>query len=380
MVRGELKSRPLYSSLPASVGVGVACPPADAAAVYAARAVKPSVSILTPDRRRESPVAMDASWVRAAATRLAGLVVRTPVLRIPALDAMAGCELWLKAENLQRIGAFKARGALHAVGHLDPSRRAAGLITYSSGNHAQAVALAARHFGVRATIAMPTDAPPIKVAGVRELGAEVVLAGTTSAERRAAALEIEARTGGVIVPPFDDAHVIAGQGTATLELVDEVRVRTEGGTLDAIVVPTGGGGLVAGAALVCGDGPTAVYSVEPHGCDAMAQSLEAGVRVSVEPGPTLADGLKPVQVGELNFAIAKRYLAGALRVDDRELADALVALLVHGKVLVEPSGAAGLAAALRGLPGAPRRVGVILSGGNVEPSLVAGLLTRGASA
>jgi threonine dehydratase len=319
---------------------------------------------------------MDASFVRAAATRLAGLVVRTPVLRVPALDAIAGCERWLKAENLQRIGAFKARGALHAAGRLEPATRARGLITYSSGNHAQAVALAAKHFGVRATIAMPVDAPKIKAAAVRALGAEVVLAGTTSADRKAAAHEIEARTGGVILPPFDDEHVIAGQGTATLELVDEVRTQT-GGTLDAIVVPCGGGGLVAGACLVCAGSTTAVYSVEPVGCDAMGKSIEAGHRVVVEPAPTLADGLKPVQVGELNFAIAREHLRGCLRVDDDELAFALVSLLVHGKVLVEPSGAAALATALRRkIPGAPQRVGVILSGGNVEPTLVAELLSR----
>jgi len=319
---------------------------------------------------------MDASFVRAAATRLSGLVVRTPVLRVPALDAIAGCELWLKAENLQRIGAFKARGALHAAGRLDPSARARGLITYSSGNHAQAVALAAKHFGVRATIAMPVDAPKVKAAAVRALGAEIVLAGTTSADRKTAALEIEARTGGVVLPPFDDEHVIAGQGTATLELVDDVRAQT-GETLDAIVVPTGGGGLVAGACLVCAGGPTAVYSVEPVGCDAMAKSIAAGRRVVVEPGPTLADGLKPVQVGELNLAIAQQHLRGCLLVDDEEIASALVGLLVHGKVLVEPSGAAALAAALcRKIPNAPRRVGVILSGGNVEPSLVADLLAR----
>jgi threonine dehydratase len=319
---------------------------------------------------------MDASFVRAAATRLFGLVVRTPVLRVPALDAIAGCELFLKAENLQRIGAFKARGALHAAGRLDPAARARGLITYSSGNHAQAVALAAKHFGVPATIAMPIDAPKVKAAAVRALGAEIVLAGTTSADRKAAALEIEARTGGVVLPPFDDRDVIAGQGTATLELVDDVRAR--GVSLDAIVVPTGGGGLVAGACLVCAGGPTAVYSVEPHGCDAMGKSIEAGRLVTVEPAPTLADGLKPVQVGELNFAIAREHLRGCLRVDDEEIAFALVSLLLHGKVLVEPSGAAALATALsRKIPGTPRRVGVILSGGNVEPSLVADLLRKG---
>lgn len=319
---------------------------------------------------------LDVSAVRAAATRLAGMIVRTPVVRSPALDAIAGCELWLKAENLQRIGAFKARGALHAASRLSPEERARGLITYSSGNHAQAVALAAKHFGVRATIAMPTDAPKVKLAGVRALGAEIVLAGTTSADRHAAALEIEAKTGGVIVPPFDDPHIIAGQGTATLELLDDVRAQT-GGTLDALLVPVGGGGLVAGACLASAPDRVAVYTVEPVGCDAMAQSLEAGTRVKIPPAPTLADGLKPVEVGVLNFAIAQRFVRGWLRVDDRELAHALVAVLVHAKLLVEPSGAAALAAALRGgLPGAPKRVGVILSGGNVEPSLVAELVAK----
>lgn len=323
---------------------------------------------------RESGAALGLSDVRAAATRLAGLVVRTPVLRVPALDERAGCSLWLKAENLQRIGAFKARGALHAAGRLSPEVRARGLVTYSSGNHAQAVALAARHYGVRATIAMPVDAPSVKLAEVVRLGAEVVQIGTTSSERKAKAHEIAAQTGGVILPPFDDPHIVAGQGTATLELVEAAAA--QGVVLDAIVVPTGGGGLVAGACLVCEGTRTAVYSVEPHGCDAMARSLEAGCLVAVEPGPTLADGLKPVSVGALNFEIARRVLRGGLRVDDGELGRALVALLLHGKILVEPSGAAGVAAALRGLPQDVRNVGVILSGGNVDPALVGELLAR----
>lgn len=312
--------------------------------------------------------------VRAAATRLVGLVVHTPVLRVPALDERAGFSLWLKAENLQRIGAFKARGALHAAGRLAPEVRARGLVTYSSGNHAQAVGLAARHYGVRATIAMPVDAPAVKLASVVRLGAEVVQIGTTSAARKAKAHEIAEQTGGVILPPFDDPHIIAGQGTATLELVESAAA--QGVTLDAIVVPTGGGGLVAGACLVCEGTSTAVYSVEPHGCDAMAKSLEAGHVVSVEPGPTLADGLKPVSVGALNFEIAQRVVKAGLRVDDDELARAMIGLLLHAKLLVEPSGAAGLAAAMRGLPGNVRNVGVILSGGNVEPSLVGELLAR----
>lgn len=316
---------------------------------------------------------MSVHEVRAAAERLAGRVVRTPALRCPALDARAGAELWLKAEDLQKIGAFKARGALHAVGRLAPALRARGVITYSSGNHAQAVALAAREYGVRATIAMPVDAPAVKVAGVRGLGAEIVFAGTTSDERRAAALEVQAATGGAIVEPFDDADVIAGQGTATLELLEQVAAA--GSQLDAIVVPVGGGGLIAGACLVAEAAGVEVWSAEPTTCNAMAKSLAAGARVAVPPGPTLADGLRPVRVGALNFEIARRVVRGSFEVDDAELGRALVGLLLHAKVLAEPSGVAGLAAALKGtLRG--RRVGVIVSGGNVDPALVGELLAR----
>jgi threo-3-hydroxy-L-aspartate ammonia-lyase len=319
---------------------------------------------------------MSIDDVRAAAERIAGRVWRTPVLRCPALDEMAGCELWLKAENLQRIGAFKARGAMHAVGRLDPDTRARGIITYSSGNHAQAVALAAREHQTSATIAMPTDAPAIKVNAVRELGARIVLAGTTSQERKSAASQLQVETGGTIVEPFDAPDIIAGAGTATLELVEEVRART-GETLDAVVVPVGGGGLIAGACLVCAAQDIAVHSVEPEGCDALARSLEQDDRVVVTPGPTLADGLKPVQIGALNFAIARAHVRTSHRVDDVQIGQAMVRLLVRAKLLVEPSGAAALAVALRGrLPGAPKRVGVLLSGGNVDPLLVATLVRQ----
>jgi threo-3-hydroxy-L-aspartate ammonia-lyase len=320
---------------------------------------------------------MSIDDVRAAAERIEGRVWRTPVVRCPALDAVAGCELWLKAENLQRIGAFKARGAMHAVGRLDPAARARGVVTYSSGNHAQAVALAARDHGTKATIAMPTDAPAIKVAAVRQLGAAIVFAGTTSQERRAAALEIRDRTGATIIEPFDAPEIVAGAGTATLELLEEVRTRTGGGSLDALLVPVGGGGLIAGACLVCAALEVAVHSVEPHGCDALARSLEQGERVVVTPGPTLADGLKPVQVGALNFEIARTHVRASHRVDDLEIGRALVRLLVRAKLLVEPSGAAALAVALRGkLEGTPNRVGVVLSGGNVDPSRIEALVRQ----
>jgi threo-3-hydroxy-L-aspartate ammonia-lyase len=314
--------------------------------------------------------------VRAAAARLAGKIWPTPVIRCPALDALAGRELFLKAENLQRIGAFKARGALHAVARLDPAQRARGIVTYSSGNHAQAVALAAREFAVPAWIAMPVDAPLIKVAGVRALGAHVVFAGTTSEDRHKVALELAAQHRAVIVEPFDDSDIITGQGTAILELCDHV-LATTGEPLDAIIVPVGGGGLIAGAGLVASALGIALYSAEPTTCNAMARSLAAGERVAVPPGPTLADGLKPTRVGTLNFSIARRTVAGSREVDDDELGRALVRLLLDAKLLVEPSGAAALAVALRGTDDVPgRRVGVLLSGGNVSPTLVAELLTR----
>ncbi|MBW2454581.1 MAG: threonine/serine dehydratase [Deltaproteobacteria bacterium] len=324
--------------------------------------------------------------VEAAAAFIAGRVVRTPTLRSPVLDALAGAELWLKAENLQRIGAFKARGALTAVGRLSPAERARGVLTYSSGNHAQAVALAAKEYGVPCHVTMPTDTPAIKLESVRALGAEVTFAGTTSADRKAAALEIAERSGAVIIPPFDDPNIIAGQGTATLELFQDVAAQTDGGSLDALVVPVGGGGLLAGACLVAAHHSCPVYVAEPVGCDAMGQSLEQGERARVEPGPTIADGLKPVRVGALNFAIARRHVRAAFRVTDQEIGPALVSLLVYAKVMVEPSGAAALAVALRGpsarakpgggLPGNPKRVGVLLSGGNLGSDDLAELLAQ----
>jgi threonine dehydratase len=212
---------------------------------------------------------------------------------------------------------------------------------------------------------------------VKALGGEVRFAGTRSDERQAVAMELAEQTGAAVVQPFDHPHIVAGAGTATLELIEEVAARTDGGTLDALLVPVGGGGLIAGACLAAAPSGAKVYSVEPHGCDAMAQSLEAKERVAVPPGPTLADGLKPTMVGRLNFAIAQQYVAGSYRVGDEQLGPALVALLVHGKVLVEPSGAAALSVALAGgLPEQPRRIGVILSGGNVDPRLVARLLAK----
>ena len=315
--------------------------------------------------------------VRQAALALAGKVVRTAVLRCAALDSLARAELWLKAENLQHVGAFKARGALYAIGRLSPEEQSRGVITYSSGNHGQAVARAAKALGIAATVTMPSDAPTIKVDAVRALGAEVVFAGTSSAERKQQALRIQTQTGAVMIPPFDHPDIIAGQGTATLELIEQVAEATAGGELDALLVSVGGGGLLAGACLATSQSGTRVYSVEPVGCDAMARSIEAGERVVLEPGSSIADGLRPVQVGELNFAIAKARLAGVFRVNDEQIARAVVSLHHYAAVTVEPSGAAAAALALRAvLPKAHRRVGVILSGGNIDPAFFASLCER----
>jgi threo-3-hydroxy-L-aspartate ammonia-lyase len=321
----------------------------------------------------ERALALGPGDVAAARARLAGRVLETPVLRFPALDELAGAELWLKLENLQHVGAFKARGALLALTRLDPAARRRGVITYSSGNHAQALALAAREFGTTATIVMPVDAPAVKVGGVRALGAEVVFVGTTSDARRDAAYELAHSSGKPVVEPFDDEDVLLGQATATAELLETLDTR--GVTLDALLVPTGGGGLLAGACLAATDRGLAIHPVEPAGCDSMGQSLRAGRRVRVGPAPSIADGLRTVMPGLRTFAIARRDAAAGIVVDDDAMAGALLDLLEHGKVLAEPSGAAGLAAALtRTVPGTPRRIGVIVTGGNVDPRLVTRLL------
>ena len=309
--------------------------------------------------------------VVAAAARLAGQVVRTPVVRCPALDELAGAELWLKAENLQTVGAFKARGALNSLALLDPAVRAKGVITYSSGNHAQAVAMAARRYQVPADIFMPVDAPGIKVAAVERMGARVVLVGTTSPERHQAALARQKETGAAIIEPFDHPHTIAGQGTATLELCEDAAAA--GVALDALLVPVGGGGLIAGACLAAPP-ELAIIGVEPVGCDSMGQSIRQGAIVPVDPAPTLADGLKPTRVGELTFAIARARLAGCETVTDGELGPAVAHLALSAKLVVEPSGAAGVALALR-RTFSGKRVGIILSGGNIAPDRLASLVS-----
>jgi threonine dehydratase len=304
--------------------------------------------------------------VRAAAERLRGVTVRTPLLESPALSRKSGAQVRLKLESLQRTGSFKLRGAYNYVASLPEEELQAGVITYSSGNHAQAVALTARLKGVPAVVVMPTNAPPVKRQGAEALGATVVLEGTTSVERRSRALSIQEAEGQHLVPPFDHPAIIAGQGTAALEALQDWDA------MDAWLVPIGGGGLAAGsAALLRGLQPDArIVGVEPKGADAMRRSLEAREPVTLPRVDTIADGLAPVRPGDLTFHHARELLDEVVTVSDDEIREAAAWLLARAKLVVEYSGAAAVAALRsgRGSVGG-RRVGVVVSGGNLDPSI-----------
>jgi threonine dehydratase len=305
--------------------------------------------------------------VREAARRLESVVVRTPLLPSFDLSEEAGGEVRLKCESLQRIGAFKARGANNFVLQLSDEEAARGVITYSSGNHAQAVALAARLRGVRAVVVMPTTAPPVKRAGAERLGAEIVIEGTTSLHRKVRAEAIAEAEGLVMVPPFDDPWIIAGQGTVGLEIVEDWP------EVDTVVIPIGGGGLAAGvAAAVRRLRPQArIVGVEPEGAASMRAALDAGGPVPLERIQTIADGLAPVRAGELTYRHIRELADDVVTVDDVAILDAARFLLLRQKLVVEYSGAAAVAAVRSGRVDARgRRVAAILSGGNLDPSLL----------
>lgn len=319
------------------------------------------------------PVTLEG--VRAAAARIAGHVHRTPVLTSQTADALAGARLFFKAETFQRVGAFKARGAFSRLTLLSEAERRRGVVAFSSGNHAQAVALAARDLGLPATIVMPDDAPALKLAATRGYGAEIVLYDRRREDREAIARRLVEERGVILVPPFDDEAVIAGQGTAALELLEEVP------DLDVIATPCGGAGLLAGTAVAAtGISPgIRVLGVEPEAGDDVARSLREGRRVAIPVPETIADSLQTTRVGERNFAILQALVEGVVTVSELDLRQAMTFLFSRMKLVVEPGGAAAAAALFAGrVPGvAGRRVGVILSGGNVDPArfaeLVAGL-------
>ncbi|PYM92068.1 MAG: pyridoxal-5'-phosphate-dependent protein [Candidatus Rokuibacteriota bacterium] len=310
--------------------------------------------------------------VRAAAQRLSGHVYRTPVISSPAVDETSGYRVFFKCESLQRAGSFKIRGALNKLLSLAPAERARGVVAYSSGNHAQGVALAAQIVGTTAIICMPTDAPTLKVEATRGYGAEVVFYDRQTDDRAAVARRIVGDTGRVLVPPYDDGAIMAGQGTAALELLQEVA------SLDSLVAPVGGGGLMAGCSTVARTlvPGIAVFGVEADTANDTYLSLQKGERVTIPPPPTIADGIRLQTPGELTFPILKENLAGIVLVSDAEIVAAVRFLALRARIVVEPTGAVGAAAVLtRKLelpPGAS--VGVVLSGGNIDPDLLIQIL------
>ena len=315
----------------------------------------------------------DIDDVRAAATRLRGRVRRTPMLVSEALDEASGYRVVLKCENLQRAGSFKIRGALNKLLTLSEAERARGVVAFSSGNHAQGVALAARLVGTSAVICMPTDAPRLKLDATRSYGAEIVLYDRQKDDREAIARRIAAESGRVLVPPFDDYAIMAGQGTAALELLEDAPY------LDALLAPVGGGGLMAGCSTVARalSPGMAVIGVEADTANDTYLSFHKGERVSIPPPPTIADGIRLTTPGALTFPILQRNLTDVALVSDEEILDAVRRLATDTHIVVEPTGAVPAAAVLSGRLPLPKgaTVGVVLSGGNIDPALLASVLT-----
>lgn len=310
-----------------------------------------------------------------AKERLRGVAHRTPVLTSTRFNERAGCEIYFKAENLQRMGAFKFRGAYNKIASLSDEERGRGVIAHSSGNHAQAVALVSKIFGIPAVIVMPEDAPQAKVAATRGYGAEVILYDRYRDSREAISERLSKERGLTLVPPFDDYLVMAGQGTAALELLEDVPA------LDFLLVPCSGSGLLAGCAVaakyLCPS--IRLFGVEPEAGNDTWQSFRKGERVEIPVPKTIADGLQVQAPGRLTFPIIQQLVEDILLVSDEELIATLRFILERLKVLVEPSGAAGAAVAFhRKFDFAGKRVGVILSGGNVDPGKLAGWLQSGA--
>jgi threonine dehydratase/serine racemase len=307
---------------------------------------------------------VDLAAVRAAAARLAGVVHRTPVMTCQTLDRLAGRALFFKCEHLQKSGAFKFRGASNAVLRLDPAASSRGVVTHSSGNHAGALALAAKMRGIPAHVVMPSNASPVKRRAVEEYGGRVIECEPTLAARERTAAEVLARTGATLVPPYDHPDVIAGQGTAALELLDQVP------DLDAVITPVGGGGLLSGVCVAArGVNPSLrVFGAEPLGADDAARSKAAG-KLIPQTGPrTVADGLL-TSLGELTWPVIRDRVEAVVTVTEEEIVRTMRLAWERAKLMIEPSSAVAVAAALgdqfRGLSGM-RRVGVVLSGGNVN--------------
>jgi threo-3-hydroxy-L-aspartate ammonia-lyase len=321
------------------------------------------------DAARPAPVTYDD--VAAAALRLEGVAHRTPVATSRTFDALTGAEVFFKCENLQRMGAFKFRGAYNALAQLAPEARKRGVVAFSSGNHAQAVALAGELLGIPAVIVMPADAPGVKVAATRAYGAEVVFYDRAAGQSREdVAARIASERGVTVIPPFDHAHVIAGQGTAAMELIEDV------GALDDLYVPTGGAGLLSGSAIAAThlSPGIRVIGVEPAEGDDAARSFRTKTLQRVDNPQTIADGARTQSLGSLTFPLVLRHVSDIITVTDAQIVEAMRFLWERMKLVVEPTGALATAGVLSGaIPVRDRRIGIILSGGNVDLKAAAAL-------
>jgi threonine dehydratase len=308
--------------------------------------------------------------IREAAARIRPLARRTPVMTSRSLDERAGVSLFLKCENFQRGGAFKIRGAANLILSLTPDELKRGIVAFSSGNHAQAVAIAAKYVGAAATIVMPEDAPKSKMDPTRALGARIVTYDRMRDDREKIAAGVLAETGGVLAPPYDHPMIMAGQGTVALELLEEVP------DLDALLICVGGGGMAAGCSTIALDLRPGIrnFGVEPELGNDVWQSLRKGERVTIAPPDTIADGLRTLSPGKLTFPILQKNLESILLVTEEEIRATVRFLMERVKIVAEPSGAVGVAAALFGkLPAGIRRAGVIISGGNMDPAFLKSL-------
>jgi len=303
------------------------------------------------------------SDIEQAAQRLDGVAHRTPVMTSRTLNEICGCEIFLKCENYQRMGAFKFRGAYNALSQLDDEQKRHGVITFSSGNHAQAVALSGKLLNIPAVIVMPKDAPKVKLNGTKGYGAEVLLYDRSEEKREEIAKEIQKERGMVLIPPFDHPHIMAGQGTAAKELFEDV------GSLDALLVPCGGGGLISGSAISAThfSPECEVYGVEPEAGNDGQQSFESGQLISIPTPKTIADGAQTNSLGDLTLAVILKHVKQMLTATDAELIRTMFFLYERMKMVVEPTATLGLAPVFnKNLDLSGKRVGIILSGGNVD--------------
>ncbi len=319
------------------------------------------------------PLAISYADVEAAAARLRGVAHRTPALTSRTANERTGAELFFKCENLQRMGAFKFRGAYNALAQFMPAQRELGVLAFSSGNHAQAIALSARLLGMPAVIVMPKDAPALKIAATKGYGAEVVLYDRYTEDREALSARIAAERGMTLIPPYDHPHVMAGQGTAAKELLEDV------GPLDVLLVCVGGGGLISGCAVAAHElaPQCAVIGVEPEAGNDVQQSLRRGEIVHIEVPRTIADGAQTQHAGQLTFPVIRALVRDIVTVSDAALVRAMRFFAERMKLVVEPTGCLAAAAALEGVvPVKGKRIGIIVSGGNIDLPRYARFLTQ----